>query len=179
MRNNLVLYSWLTAIFIGSFLISYSICQSLTLNINNVVYNISYNSSSCNLLNSPTVSNNIKCLMLCQMTICKSLIFDVTTNRCILNGSQPGLIKYDNLTNLNIVYNLGRLSLLQRFSIILGIKYNFFLLYIISHVFEFRTILSIWLHLQWICMLEWNLCLHEEFNSVNNFIKILVYLGLI
>ena len=130
MSYNLVLYLCSTSIFIGSFLISYSICQSLTLNINNGTYNISYNSSSCNLLNSSTVSNDLKCLMLCQMTTCKSLIFDSTTNTCILNGSQPGLIKYDNLTNLNIVYNLGRLSLLQRYPIILGIKYNVFLLYI-------------------------------------------------
>ena len=67
---------------------------------NGGAYNISYNSSSCNLLNSSTVSNDLKCLMLCQMTICKSLIFDGTTNTCTLNGSQPGLIEYDNLTNL-------------------------------------------------------------------------------
>ena len=128
MKKYNLLYLGLTSILIASF--PFPICDNLVLNINNGEFNISYNSSSCNLLNSSTVSNDLKCLMLCQMTTCKSLIFDGTINRCILNGSQPGLIKYDNLTNLNIVYNLGRLSLLQRFSIILGIKYNVFLMYI-------------------------------------------------
>ena len=121
MRNQVAIYLGLASFLIVSFL--FPICDNLVLNINSGAYNISYN-SSCNLLNSSTVSNNIKCLMLCQMTTCKSLIFDGTINRCILNGSQPGLIKYDNLTNLNIVYNLGRLSLLQIFYIILSIKFN-------------------------------------------------------
>ena len=106
MRNNVTIYLGLAPFFIASFL--FPICDNLVLNINNGAYNISYN-SSCNLLNSSTVSNSIKCLMLCQMTTCKYLIYDSTTNRCILNGSQPGLIKYANLTNLNIVYNLGSL----------------------------------------------------------------------
>ena len=104
MRTNFSIYLGLAPFIIASFLFPF--CQNLLLNINNGAYNISYN-SSCNLLNSSTVSNNIKCLMLCQMTTCKYLIYDSTTNRCILNGSQPGLIKYANLTNLNIVYNLG------------------------------------------------------------------------
>ena len=102
------------------------LCDNLILNINGGAYNISYN-SSCNLLNSSTVSNNIKCLMLCQMTTCKYLIYDSTTNRCILNGSQPGLIKYANLTNLNIVYNLGIQKLFKLITII-TILFNFFLL---------------------------------------------------
>ena len=104
MKNKRDFYLWLTPIFMACLV--FPICDNLVLNINNGVYNISYN-SSCNLLNSSTVSNNIKCLMLCQMTTCKYLIYDSTTNKCILNGSQPGLIKYANLTNLNIVYNLG------------------------------------------------------------------------
>ena len=103
MKKYDLLYLGLTSILTVSFL--FPICDNLVLNINNSAYNISYN-SSCNLLNSSTVSNDLKCLMLCQMTTCKSLIFDSTTNTCILNGSQPGLIEYDNLTNLNIVYNL-------------------------------------------------------------------------
>ena len=109
MKNKSAFYLSLTSFLIASFL--FPICHNLVLNINNGAYNISYNSSSCNLLNSSVVSNNIKCLMLCQMTVCKSLIYDGTTNRCILNGSQPGLIKYANLTDLNIVYNLGKQSL--------------------------------------------------------------------
>jgi hypothetical protein len=109
MKNKRDFYLWLTPIFMVCLV--FPICDNLVLNINNGAYNISYN-SSCNLLNSSTVSNNIKCLMLCQMTTCKYLIYDSTTNRCILNGSQPGLIKYANLTNLNIVYNLGIQSLL-------------------------------------------------------------------
>ena len=110
MKKYNLLYLGLTSILIAIFL--FPICNNLILNINNSAYNISYNSSSCNLLNSSTVSNDLKCLMLCQMTVCKFLIYDSTTNTCILNGSQPGLIKYVNLTNLNIVYNLGKLTLL-------------------------------------------------------------------
>ena len=108
MKIKSAFYLWLTTIFTLSLVLP--LCDNLILNINSGAYNISYN-SSCNLLNSSTVSNNIKCLMLCQMTVCKSLIFDSATNRCILNGSQPGLIKYANLTNLNLVYNLGIQSL--------------------------------------------------------------------
>ena len=104
MKNKSAYYLLLTTVFIVSLVLTF--CEDLTLNINNGEYNISYN-SDCNLLNSSTVSNNIKCLMLCQMTTCKYLIYDPTTNRCILNGSQPGLIEYENLTNLSIVYNLG------------------------------------------------------------------------
>ena len=104
MKYKSAYYLLLTPIFILPLILP--LCDNLVLNINNGEYNISYN-SDCNLLNSSTVSNNIKCLMLCQMTVCKSLIFDSAINRCILNGSQPGLIKYDNLTNLNIVYNLN------------------------------------------------------------------------
>ena len=106
MKKHVACYLGFTPVLIASFL--FPICENsnLVLNINNGEFNISYNSSSCNLLNSSVVSNNIKCLMLCQMTVCKSLLFDEATNRCILNGSQPGLIEYANLTNLNLVYNL-------------------------------------------------------------------------
>ena len=144
------------------------LCDNLVLNINNGAYNISYN-SSCNLLNSSTVSNNIKCLMLCQMTTCKYLIYDSITNRCILNGSQPGLIKYANLTNLNIVYNLGIQSLFVH--LIILFYYLVFIDYHVKqrHLFELWTVVSIRFHLQWIFMLEWNLYLHEKFNSVNKF----------
>ena len=131
MKNNL-LYFGLVAIFIASFL--FPNCDNLTLKINNGAYNISYNSSSCNLLNSSTVSNDLKCLMLCQMTVCKYLIYDVTTNRCILNGSQPGLIKYANLTSLNIVYNLGIQKLFKLITII-TILFNLYLLLFITDTY--------------------------------------------
>ena len=148
MKNKTDIYLWLTPIFMVCLL--FPICDNLVLNINNGAYNISYN-SSCNLLNSSTVSNNIKCLMLCQMTTCKYLVYDIATNTCTLNGSQPGLIKYANLTNLNIVYNLGIHSL---FKLVFTVLYLVFTQYNVKqrYIFELRKILSIQLHLQWVLM---------------------------
>ena len=142
------------------------------ININNGEFNISYNLSSCNLLNSSVVSNDLKCLMLCQMTVCKNLIYDFETNTCILNGSQPGLIEYANLTDLNIVYNLGKLTL---FSLIFNFS-TFLCIYLNQrYVFKLWAVLSIRFYLQWFFMLEWNLYLHEKFNSVNKFQDCSIY----
>lgn len=73
------------------------------------LYNVKYNSSNpnCDLLKSSFVSNSIKCLILCQSTLCKSLTYSNWTKTCILNGSSPDLILYDSLPNLDIKYNLG------------------------------------------------------------------------
>ena len=97
----------LTLISIVSILISESVCQKLTFNINNEQFNISYD-TTCGLLLSSNVPNNVKCLLLCQQTLCKSVVYDGSNNTCILDVSQPSLIKYASLTNLNIVYNLGK-----------------------------------------------------------------------
>ena len=121
MKNKRDFHLWLTPIFMVCLV--FPLCDNLVLNINNGEFNISYNSSSCNLLNSSVVSNDLKCLMLCQMTVCKNLIYDVETNTCILNGSQPGLIEYANLTNLNLVYNLGRQSLLALIILFLNLLF--------------------------------------------------------
>ena len=138
MKKHVACYLGFTSILIASFL--FPICENsnLVLNINNGEFNISYNSSSCNLLNSSVVSNNIKCLILCQMTVCKSLLYDGTTNRCILNGSQPELIKYDNLTNLNIAYNLGIFGL-----IIINLFYLIKVKNLVINIFNKDTYLSV------------------------------------
>lgn len=94
--------------------------SSLNININSGQFNISYDlNSSCDLIGSESVPSNLKCLMLCQMTTCKSLQFDVSSNNCTLIGSNPSLIKYDSVSGLNLTYILSNRSIfdyLIRFS---------------------------------------------------------------
>jgi len=86
--------------------------SSLNININSGQFNISYDlNSSCDLIGSSTVPSNLKCLMLCQMTTCKSLQFDVSSNNCTLIDSNPSLIKYDSVSGLNLTYILSNRSI--------------------------------------------------------------------
>jgi len=107
---NILLKQFL-GILILFFSLKYGFNQNLNIELNSNQYNIGYNlsasNSSCNLLVSSNTPNDIKCLILCQMTLCKSLYFNVSTNSCTLNGSEPQLIKYDTLPGLNIEYILG------------------------------------------------------------------------
>lgn len=75
-------------------------------------YSIKYD-SSCDLLNSTNVDNGIKCVLLCQTTQCKSLSYDSWSSTCVLNGSNPNLINYDQLPDLSIIYFLGNLRLIS------------------------------------------------------------------
>ena len=93
--------------------ISFSICGQISMSINNGLYNISYDlNSSCDLLASSAVPKDLKCLMLCQMTTCKSLQFNASSNSCILVGSNPSLIKYETFAGINLTYILGNILFL-------------------------------------------------------------------
>lgn len=85
-----------------------SICQKLSLNINNssvIVYEAN-DKNGCNLLFSSYVDISIKCLVLCQTTRCGSLNFDKKANNCTIIDPMPNLIKYDSVPNLNLTYKL-------------------------------------------------------------------------
>lgn len=69
---------------------------------------IEYNNTvDCNIIQSQNVSESVRCLALCQSTLCKSLQFDASTKSCTLFGSDPSLIEFDSLIGLNISYVLG------------------------------------------------------------------------
>lgn len=73
-------------------------------------FSLLYNSSSateCDSIKSSKIDNNVKCLILCQMTECKSIGYDARTNKCTIHGSRPELIRYDKLDNISLVYVLG------------------------------------------------------------------------
>ena len=92
---------------------SFCQCGQISMNINNGQFNISYYSnSSCDPIASSNVGNNIKCLMLCQMTNCKFLLFDGSSSNCTLFGSNPSLITYGSVSGLNLNYILGNRSLI-------------------------------------------------------------------
>lgn len=94
------------------FLLSYCMRKTiqLTISVNNnssslIVYEL--NSTTCNLLTNQNVTAQVRCLMLCQSILCKSLQFDMDTRNCTLYGGQPELIKYDSLPAMNLTYVLS------------------------------------------------------------------------
>ena len=69
--------------------------------------NISYQlNNSCDILTS-SVSNEVRCLILCQTILCQRLDFNVNTNNCTLYYGRPDLIQHDSLPGLNITYILN------------------------------------------------------------------------
>ena len=73
-----------------------------------ITYNL--NDSSCQLLQSTNVDPAVKCLILCQTTLCKSVRYDRSLNLCNMTGSRFDLVQYNNLPDLNINYNIGRFT---------------------------------------------------------------------
>jgi hypothetical protein len=69
-------------------------------------YNVTYE-QSCNLLNSSNIQNSLKCFLVCQSILCKSLVYDKNTSNCTLYYGNPRLIKPVNLVNLTLNYIIG------------------------------------------------------------------------
>lgn len=103
---------------IQAFLVIFSCrieCERLNIKLAGVQqqFNILYNSTipgggGCDLINSNNVPKSMKCLILCQITECKSINFDSNHNKCTIYGSKPNLIQYDKLENMAVIYALGK-----------------------------------------------------------------------
>lgn len=107
-------YSAIIIAIIGvQFLVNSIVMAQQTIRINGGQYSFTYNlndtTTSCNLLESPNVQNNIKCLILCQQTGCQTLQFDASTNNCTIVGAKPNLIQYETLQNITLTYILGKI----------------------------------------------------------------------
>lgn len=75
----------------------------------NILYNLKTpGDGGCDLIKSSNVPKSMKCLILCQITECKSIKFDSTHNKCTIYSSRPNLIQYEKLENMSVIYVLGK-----------------------------------------------------------------------
>lgn len=63
--------------------------------------------SSCNLLESDSISPSFKCLYVCSLIKCKSLTYQ--PGNCSLTDGNTSLIKYQNYSNTKITYLFSKL----------------------------------------------------------------------